>query len=81
MKKLIQLTSAQGGPVYVNPDYIVMVSSVGRDPQSSALITLVAPILPGGGMDGYQGLRVQESLQQVMEMIGPPPDVDTMGAR
>ncbi len=79
MTKLIALTTVHGGPVHINPDHILLVSSVMRDPKSQAIITMIGPVHPSEGADGFQGFRVGETLEEVLEKLGVVGQVDNQG--
>ena len=75
MGKLIRLTRRAGGPIYMNPDYIVTISSeaTGGSEKNSALVTLVTSVDVGSVGGPPQGVQVQESVQEVVDLVERPP--------
>jgi hypothetical protein len=75
MKRLIKFTSRSGGPIYINPDHIVTVSSglPGGSAEHPAVIVVSVSTGP------THEVHVEESIQQVADLIDPPPREDQFG--
>jgi hypothetical protein len=78
MKRLIQLTSRSGGPIYINPDHIVTVSAglPGGTAEHPAVLVVSAPF---SATQPTHEIHVEETVRQVAEMIEPPPREDRFG--
>jgi uncharacterized protein YlzI (FlbEa/FlbD family) len=81
MGKFIRLTRKGGEPLFINPDHIVTIGTATPDAtaDSPALITLVAAIDTNPGAGTVAGVQVRETIQEVVDMIDPPPRGDSMG--
>ena len=78
MKRLIRFTSRSGGPIYINPDHIVTVSSglPGGSAENPAVIVVSTP---SGTPGPTHEVHVEETIQQVADLIDPPPREDRFG--